>query len=418
MLAVAGISHKTAPLELRERFALTPEELIELLPALRASFGPVVVLSTCNRTEAYCGGINAAERAAAVAASIAEGRGLSYPALSSHFYRLEDVGAVRHLLRVAAGLDSMLVGEVQILGQVRAALHAAERAGSADRLLTRVFQTAVAAGRRVRARAGAAPPNVSVSAAAASLARSFAGDLAQREILVVGTGEAASLTARSLVEQGARRISIAGRTYSRALKLATEVGSTAIPYHQLGKSLSDADIAISATSGRRYQIDVPAVEAAMANRHGRPLLLIDLAVPRDVNPAAADIPGVLLRDIDALQPFYGVANGEAPEVVHDIEDALEEEVAGLASWWQDRWVVPTISALRDQAETIRRGELNKTLGRLPNLSPSERQRIDALTSAIVKKLLHQPIMCIRESEGEPAYLEAVRELFALDALAE
>jgi glutamyl-tRNA reductase len=414
MLAVAGISHKTAPLEVRERLALTAEDLKEMLPALRASFGAVIVLSTCNRTEAYCGGADATERAAAIAGWIANARGFSYPALSSHFYSLEGAGAVRHLFRVASGLDSMLVGEIQILGQVRGALHAAERAGSADRLLTRIFQTAVAVGRKARAHAGSTPPNLSISAAAAGLARSFAGDLAQCRILVVGTGEAASLTARSLTQQGARQLVITGRTYSRALKLATELGATAIPFLHLRDALREIDIAISATSGRRYQIDAPAVAAAMTDREGRPLLLIDLAVPRDISPAAAEIPGVLLHDIDALQPFLPTGDPEDAEAMRDVEAVLEEEVAGLVSWWQDRWVVPTISALRDQAEAIRRGELTKTLGRLPNLSADERRRIDALTSAIVKKLLHQPIMCIRESEGEPAYLEAVRELFALD----
>lgn len=415
MLAVAGVSHKTATIEIRERLALDAAELAELLPQLRAQFGPAVVLSTCNRTELYASGASAPSEALGMAAFLADRRGLALSANPSAFYTLTDGEAVRHLYRVAAGLESLVLGEAQILGQVRRALHTAERLGAADGLLLRLFQTAVSAGRRLRTGGEAAGSAASVSAAAVELACRRLGNLSDRTVLVVSTGEAGTLTARALRDHGARRIIVAGRTIARAETLAAELGVSAISLHALPTALAVADVVISATSARGFQLDRSGVQSALAPRPQQELLLIDLAVPRDIDPAVRGLPNVSLFDIDDLQPLVSAVQAVDESDGEWREAALDEEVHNFISWWQSRWVVPTISALRGHAESIRRGELSKTLGRLPNLSAEERRRIDALTSAIVNKLLHQPIMCLKESEDGSVYIDAVRELFALPA---
>ena len=415
-VGLVGISHKTAPVEVRERLAFTDVELAETLPVLRLRFGPVVVLSTCNRTEIYVRGDGQyAPDVHDVGSFLASLRGLPQASEDAYFYYLAEAEAVGHLFRVAAGIESMVLGEVQILGQVRDALLASERAGATDPLLSRLFQSAVGVGRKARASTGIGNYVASVSSIAVDLARRELGALTHHTVLVVSTGEAGKLTARSLREAGVARILVTGRTFGRAENLARELGGSALPFDELADGLAQADIVICATGARGFQIDRSFVESAMARRPERPLFLIDLAVPRDVDPSVRDIAGVMLHDIDSLQ-----AEGEeaAPARSRAIEQAqmfVDGEVRRFMAWWQGRRAVPTISALRQQAEDIRRAELAKTLDRLPNLSSDERDRIEALTAAIVKKLLHQPITRLKESDHDPRYLDTVRDLFALQA---
>jgi glutamyl-tRNA reductase len=240
------------------------------------------------------------------------------------------------------------------------------------------------------------------------------GDLSKKTVLIVSAGEAAKLTAWSMSRSGAGRIVIAGRTLARASRLADELGATAVAMSTLPSALAEADLVVSATGSRDFCIDRSTVVPVMALRPQRPLLLIDLAVPRDVATDVAVLPNVTVYDVDALQPLVEAQAAESGKAQDRLEAIAGDEAARFMEWWQARWVVPTITALRDRAEDIRRAELAKTLGRLPNLSPQEKSRIDALTAAIVKKLLHQPIMSLKEPEGQPALTEAVRELFALE----
>ena len=427
VIALAGISYRTAPVEVRESLAFTTGELAELLPALRVQFGATAVLSTCNRTEVYLAGDGHASEAADMIAFLAQhkqatsdeqrGRGAvsSPPIDSRQIYSLERADAVRHLLRVASGLDSMILGEVQILGQVRGALRAAEQAGSADALLIRLFQSAIATGRKVRMTAGLGRFAASVSTTAVALAQRVCGDLRGRSVLVVSAGEAGKLTAQGLREAGAGRIMVTSRTLTRAVALAEQLGGTTLPYDRLGDGIANADIVISATGSRGFPIDAPLIRQVMTCRSTRPLLLIDLAVPRDIDPAAGEVSGVQLYDIDDLQFVGNGGAGERLQAVEAAEQLVDMEVGRFLAWWQSRRAAPTISALRDQAETIRRAELAKTLDRLPNLSDEERGRIEALTAAIVNKLLHQPIVRLKQRETDTRYLDAVRELFALRA---
>jgi glutamyl-tRNA reductase len=418
VLLLAGLSHKTAPLPVRERLAFPTDELLKLLPALHTRFGPAVLLSTCNRTEAYVN-LPLGQAAASDLVGFLAGYGSpDSPLESEHFYALQDQDAVRHLYRVAAGLDSMVVGEAQILGQVRQALRLAQKAGAADRLLERLFESAVAAGRRIRSSSVFDSSALSVSAAAVELARAELGDLAQASVLIVSAGEAAKLTAWSMSRSGARRMVIAGRTLSRAKRLASELGATAVGFHELGTALAEADIVVSATGSRTFAISRALVEAALQARGGRRMLIIDLAVPRDVDPEVGGLAGVALYDVDALQPRILARAAEAGADLTRLNAVAEEEAARFMDWWQARWVVPTIAALRAHAESIRRAELDKTLSRLPNLSEEERNRIDALTSSIINKLLHRPIVSLKEPDGQPALSEALRELFALPLAAD
>ena len=453
MLALVGISYKTAPIEARECLAFTKSELAALLPALHTRFGAVAMLSTCNRTEVYLAGdgraaqvgelvtflsryrdtetrrqmsedgpsrLSPSESPLRPVRSASGGRTVTNSSLNpafdpAQFYYLESGDAIRHLLRVASGLDSMLLGEVQILGQVRGALLAAEQAGSADGLLIRLFQSAVATGRKARTTAGLGRFAASAGRAAVELARQVCGDLRGCSVLVVSAGEAGKLTAQALRDAGAGQITVTSRTLARAEALASQLGGTTLPYGCLADGIAGADIVISATGSRGFQIDQPMIERAMLGRSDRPLLLIDLAVPRDVDPAVRNVRGVQLHDIDGLQ--YAEEDGATDRLcaVEEAERLVTLEVDRFLRWWQSRRAVPTISALRDQAEAIRCAELAKTLGRLPNLSEEERGRIDALTAAIVRKLLHQPIARLKASESDPHYLAAVADLFALPA---
>jgi glutamyl-tRNA reductase len=483
VLTLAGISYKTAPVEVREGFALTTDELGAVLPLVRARFGPAIVLSTCNRTEIYLGGDGVTFAPGEVFSFLAEQKGLdgrerglgaqegghagpplraplvgadlrvrldpgvrplpfgdqlsspagSRPAESgdlsvlspqssvlspsldpSQIYTLDRADAVRHLFRVAAGLESMILGELQVLGQVRGAVLAAEQAQSADRLLVRLFQSAIAAGRKARA-AGLGRYAASVSGAAVALAREVCGDLSRCSVLIVSAGEAGKLTAQGLLAAGAGRVSVTSRTLARAEALASQLGGATLTYDRLGEGIAAADIVISATGSRGFQIDASMVERAMNGRTDRPLLLIDLAVPRDIDPAVRHVNAVRLYDIDDLQ-FSGQSGaGDRLRAVEAAERLVEIDVERFLSWWQGRRAVPTIAALRDQAEAIRRSELAKTLDRLPNLSDEERDRIDALTAAIVNKLLHQPITRLKQREADALYLDAVSDLFALES---
>ncbi|MGI8553175.1 MAG: glutamyl-tRNA reductase [Dehalococcoidia bacterium] len=413
MLVLAGISHKTAPVEVRERFALNRGECELLLPALREHVGASVVLSTCNRTEVYAMATDPGFDPRDLPRFLVGFKRLEPDADADRFYCIEQAAVVRHLFRVSAGIESMVLGEAQILGQVRDALLVAEQVACADPLLVRLFQTAIAAGRRVRTSTGIAHYAVSLSSAAVSLARAELGDLRSLNVLVVSAGEAGKLTARSLLEAGAGSIVVSSRTFSRATDLAAQLGGSALPFDNLADGLRSADIVISATGARSFQIDRAMVAQAMASRPSRPLLLIDLAVPRDVEPSVQEIAGVSLYDIDHLQTGVSEGIDGRLKAVGEVEAQVELEIQRFLTWWQNRRVVPTIAALRDQAEAIRRTELAKTLGRLPNLSSQERGRIEALTAAIVNKLLHQPIARLKELEDDTRYLDTVRELFAL-----
>jgi glutamyl-tRNA reductase len=417
MLVMAlGLSYKTAPLALMERMVFPPEALPSALAALREHSAHGIILSTCNRVEIYALVGHQESGRRALLRFLADYHGLTPRELSAYTYVCTQDDAVAHLFRVVAGLDSMMLGETQILGQVRAAYAAASRYGSPGPVLARLFHNAIEVGKRAHRETRICQSAGSLSAAAVGLARERLGDLAGRTALVVGAGETGRLTARTLRASGAGALLVANRTLEQAQVVARAVNAEAFALDAIEPALGRADVVISSTGARSYVVDAGAVRAAMAVRPARPLYCIDVAVPRDVDPAVADVPNVHLYNLDDLQFVCGAeADTRAPDV-RQVERIVAEEGERFFRWWDQREVVPTITALRARADAIREAELAKAYARLGDLSERDRETIDALTAAIVNKLLHQPIVRLKERSGDHdgrQYAPAARALFAL-----
>lgn len=408
-VTVVGISHKTAPVSVRESFAFAPEELAEALPRFG---GPCVLLSTCNRTEVYLAAHHSIT-AGSVVALMHELKGTP-DVPQEAFYHLTDKDAARHLFRVAAGAESMVIGESEILGQVRDAFEAATAAHTHNAVLARLFHTAIRTGRRARSQTRIARNAVSVSSTAVALARRTLGDLSSTTTLVVSAGEAGKLAARSLADQGASRLLVTNRTPGRAKGLAAELGGEAVPYSRLSAAMAEADIVISSSAAPGYLIGPRETKKALANRNGRPILLIDIAVPRDVDPAVRELPNVHLYDIDDLQKEVERNRNSRRQELVKVDRIIDEELRRWSGWMRARGVVPTVAALRSRADELLEAEVQRTMKRLPDLTPKQKKGMEAMANALMKKLLHDPIDRLKGDEGE-RYVGPLRELFRLDA---
>lgn len=411
-----GVDHERAPIELRERLATPATELPTALGALREQIAEGVILSTCNRTELYAlvGHRESGRRAGTRFLADLGGVPLHElsPLLGEHW---REDGA-RHLFRVTAGLESMIVGEHQILGQVRAAAEAARAAGSVGPILGRLFDDALAVGKRARVESGIARSAVSVSTAAVELARRTLGTLAGSTILVVGAGEMGSLTARSMLEHGVSRVLVTSRTEARATEVAARVGGRALPFERLVDGLAESDIAISCSAAQGYVIGERDVRDALARRPERPLVLIDIAVPRDVEPSAGGIRGCTLHNVDDLRALREANLTRRRLEGAKVEALIERAVQDFLDWSVGRDVAPTIKDLVGQAEAIRLAEMERALARMGPLSARDRNAMNAMTTAIVNKILHRPIVRLKARGGHhdaSVYVHAVRELFDL-----
>ena len=412
-LAVVGINHKTAPVSVREQFAFAGADLPDALELLRQETRNGIILSTCNRTEVYVVDGRGPAVREPILEFLSKARGADAREHADRFYVYGHEEAFRHLCRVAAGIESMVLGEAEIMGQVRSAYAAAAAAQTNNPVLDRVFHAAIRVGRRARSETRIGRYSMSVSSTAGSLAKKTFGDLSSKSVLVLSAGSAGKLTARTLAESGVARMLVSSRNLERAAELAADLGGTAIPFGEVPRALADSDIVISSTGATSFLIDPPIVSAAMQHRDGRPLLLIDIAVPRDVDPAVGQMPNVHLYDIDSLQAVAETNLNHRRNEVGKVEALVEEEVVRFVEWWDSLGVIPTVAALRHQAEEIRQGELARTLRRLRDLPPEDREKIEALTAAIVKKLLHNPTSRLKEGADGELYVEAVRELFGL-----
>jgi glutamyl-tRNA reductase len=416
---VVGISHRTAPLELRERAALTREEGVllgrELLAAGVAA--EAVVLSTCNRTEVYLAGADARTVEACVLQRLACRAGVDVGALPTAAYCASGDAAVIQLFRVAASLDSMVVGEAQILAQVREAFEAAREAGNTGAVFNRLFRQAIEAGKRVRTETAIGERPVSVSSVAVELAHQVLGTLDDRVVLVLGAGDTSELTARCLLARGAGAVVIANRTLVAAELLAGRCHGRAVCLDQVDDQLEAADIVISSTAAPGYVIDRARLEAIMARRPRRPMLLIDLAVPRDIEPCVGALAGCHLCDIDDLRAVVAANRHEREREIAEAKRIVDEEVERLNDWIASRHVVPTIARLRGAVEDIRSAEVARMNGRLASLSPAQRDEVERLTVAIVNKILHLPTVRLKELAAEReagACIDALWRLFDLD----
>jgi glutamyl-tRNA reductase len=396
MILVVGLSHHTAPLPVREAVAFIREGVPEALERLRATAGleEAVILSTCNRVEIYGRGREpgAAERVALFLAD----HGRLAPDDRSLLYRLEGEAAVRHAFRVAASLDSMVLGEPQILGQVKAAYEDAAAAASLGSLLNALRNRSIAAAKRARSETGIGQNAVSISFVAVELARKIFGDLRERTVLLVGAGKMSELAARHLVRGGARASVLGGRRFERASELAASLGGRAAPFESLREELSKAEIVISGTGAPGTVIARADVEAAQAARRYRPLFLIDIAVPRDVDPEAAKVKGVFLYDLDDLRAVAEANLRERRKEAAAAEAIVEREVQEFMAWRKSLDVVPLVVELRQRGEEIRKHELEKARARLGSLTPDQEKAIEALTTSIVNKILHAPTVQLKE----------------------
>ncbi len=413
-VVLLGINHKTAPIDVRERFAFASADLPTVLGAFKAEYGNGAIISTCNRAELYVVGGSGRPGRSELLRFLGQVKGENAEERRDRFYFATDERAVRHLFRVAAGLESMVLGESEILGQVRTAYAASASAGASGPILDRLFHAAIHVGRRARSETAIGRYAVSVSSTAVGLARKVFGDLRGSTVLVISAGEAGKLTARNLKETGVARLLVTSRTRERAAELAVDLGGQVHPFDQLDRGLAESDIVISSTGASTFLIDQSVMQSTMQRRNGRPLLLIDIAVPRDVDPSVRQCENVHLYDIDDLKAVADANMRQRKKEVGAAEALVEEEVSRFVEWYRALDVIPTISALRHHAEQVRRAELDRTLGRLPDLSPDEKARVEAMSRAIVKKILHQPIARLK-SEGSDGdlYVAALRDLFDL-----
>lgn len=411
VVTCVGLNHRTAPLPEREKLTFSTEELPAVLSRLHDEFGAAVILSTCNRTELYVttdGDVSQAER---LLGSLAACKGTQvHPRLT---YFLAHDEAVRHLFRVAAGVDSMVLGESQILGQVRDAMSAATEAGSLNGVLSRLLHSAIRVGKRARSQTDIGRYCVSVSSAAVALARQTVGTLEERTVLVISAGSTGELAAHSLAECGAARILVTNRTAERATALAGEIGGQAVPFSRLAWALAESDIVISGTGADQFILGPEQIASTVTNRDGRELVLIDIAVPRDVDPAVGQLPGVRLFDIDDIQAVSRAGMRGRRRQVLRVEAHVEDEVDDFMDWWRSLDVLPAITALRQRAEDVRRRELERTLRGLPDLDDEHRARIEAMSRAIVKKMLDRPIARLKDGADSGLYVEALRDLFGV-----
>jgi glutamyl-tRNA reductase len=414
-----GVSHKTAPLELRERLALTEGRAVSVLGELvgSAEIAEAAAISTCNRTELYLYAsdpVDAESQALSVLARVAEIRPTE---LVSHLYSLRGGDAAAQLYRVTAGLESMIVGEAEVQGQVKRAYELALVEDATGPVLNRLFRGALAAGKRARTETAISKRALSVPQVAVELARRTLGDLESRTVLVIGAGETAELTARALAARGVDAVFIANRHYDRAIGLAERFGGRAVRFEELPGLLAEADIVVSSTSSPHHVIERESLASVMQARAGRPLLLIDLAVPRDIHPACRELTAVTVHDMDDLQSLVERnASGREAEARRAVT-VLDAERARFEEWLERQEVTPTVAALRARADEIVKRVLAENEGRWESLSDADRERVRAMAGAIAGRLLHEPTLRLKRSAGDAdasAHVHALRELFGLD----
>jgi glutamyl-tRNA reductase len=417
-LFAAGLSHRSAPVDVREQLAIDQDKLRELLRDIHGAgvIDELVIVSTCNRVEVY--GLADAPGEASLLAFRVLGRqrGVDVERIAPHLYSYLDDDAIRHAFRVASSLDSMLVGEPQIGGQVKDAFALAQSAETVGPSLHRVFTQAFAVAKKVRTETDIARHAVSVPFAAVELAKKIFESLARRAVLLLGAGKMGELSARHLVDQGAFPIYVVNRTWARAQEMARALAGTAVPFDELTTALSAADIVITSTGSPTPLISSEMVQRVMAGRRTRPLFFIDIAVPRDVDGDVNTLDNVYCYDIDDLKQVVDANLKERLREAQRAEALVEREVAKFVTRMRDVEVVPTIVSLRDRLEAIRAGEVEKTLARLGSAAPETREAIEAMSSAIINKILHAPITKLRESSREGAgrsWSELVHELFGL-----
>ncbi|MGK2955489.1 MAG: glutamyl-tRNA reductase [Solirubrobacterales bacterium] len=418
-LLALGLSHKTAPLELRERLALTEGRAAGLMGELTGTdeVREAAIISTCNRTEVYLVVDDSVQAESIALSALSREAEIRPTELISHLYSLRSSDAARHLYRVTSGLDSMIVGEAEIQGQVKRAYELSLVEGASGPILNRLFRGAIAAGGRARSETAISEKGVSVPSVAIEQARRALGDLSRLHALVIGAGDTAELVARALVNRGTETVFIANRHYDRAIGLADRFGGDAVRIDDLPAQLDEADIVISATNSPHHLVDKDELFEIMGSRQGRPLFMVDLAVPRDIDPGCRDIEGVTVSDVDDIQKIVERNTSGRQAEARLAERIIEVELDRFERWLASLEVVPTVIALRERSDEIVRRVLSENENRWEDLTDADRLRVETMARAIASRMLHEPTMKLKDSVGsDQAYenVNTLRELFGLD----
>lgn len=419
-ILVLGLSHNTAPIDLRERLFVAERDLPKPLEMLGESpeLAERMLIATCNRVEVYAVVEGAVERAVeGITDCLAAYHSLEKAAFSDKLYAYTGAQAVRHVFRVASSLDSMVVGEPQILGQVKAAYSVARSQEATGLILNNLLEQAFHVAKRVRTETGIAASPVSISSVAVELARKIFGELTGRSVLILGAGEMAELALRHLLDDGVRTVLVANRSYDRALVLADQFQGRAVTFESFRQEMVGADIVISATAAPHVILKKEDMQAIILQRRHRPIFLIDIADPRDIDPACNEVDNVYLYNIDDLRSLAAANLKEREREAERAEAIIQREVGAYLDWLRALDVVPTIVSLRQRVEKIRQAELQKALGRMGELTPQQRETIATMSTTMVNKILHQPMTELKRRaalQDGHLYTTVLRRLFGLE----
>jgi len=414
---LTGINHKTAPVEIREKFAFSGTELDNTYDELKnQDVEGLVILNTCNRTEIYATARDIEAGQEHLKSFLISYSGLSIEEIEKYIYQPNCYDAIDHLFRVSSGLDSMILGETQVLGQVKEAYQKAQELEASDGVLNALFQKALYVGKKVRTETAIDQHPASISYAAVELAKNTLGSLEDKTVLVVGAGEIGELTTRYLQSNGVQSVLVSNRSFEKAVEMAADFNGRAVRFDDLPTELINADIVISCTAASHYVIRVDNCREVLLSRQGRRILLIDIAVPRDVEPALGEIDGVYLKDIDDLQDVLDSSFAARQTAANDADDIICKQLKEFNEWLATLYVVPVITALKRHGETIKQNELKRTFNKLGKISEREQELITAMASSIVNQLLHFPVVNLKEmavSNQGHLYAEVVKKLFGL-----
>ncbi len=413
-----GISHKTGPVEVREKLALTEEELPKLKELISIRIRELAFISTCNRVEFYFWGEE--EGAQDILSFLEEVKGIPKESFKDYFYLYKNADAVLHIFRVASSLDSMVLGEPQIVGQFKDAFETSSRLGITGPIINNLMSKALAASKKVRTRTGIGESAVSVSYAAVELAEKIFGELNRSTACLIGAGEMAELAAMHLKDAGVRRLLVVNRTFERAKKLAEKLKGEPMGFDRLKEALLESDIVITSTASTTYILTKKELQEIMRQRKYRPMFIIDIAVPRDVDPSADEVENLYLYNIDDLEAVVEENKRKREREAKKAEAMLKEEVEKFMNWLKSQEIVPLIVNLRNKVEQIRKAELEKTMKKL-NLSPKEEKALNAMTNAIVNKIMHPVFTYLKQEsiKGDAKRIKRLVEaMFALEEVNE
>lgn len=416
-ILVVGLNHRTADIEVRERLAFNGERLTKGLEGLLGlpEINGAVILSTCNRVEIYSD-VKDADRAAGSIKNFLEGfHSIGRNALDRSLYILKGQEAIRHIFRVASSLDSMVVGEPQILGQLKDAFEFALQRKATNYVLNKVLKKAISVAKRVRTETRIAENAVSISYAAVELAKKIFTDLTDKAFMLLGAGEMAELAARHLVNNGVRTVLIANRTFERGCDLAKEFNGRAVRFEDFQREMAHVDILICSTGAPDYVLKKAEMHTVMRERRQKPMFLIDISVPRNIDPAVNELENVYLYDVDDLQGIVDANMLERRKEAEKAERIIEEEIGGIERWASTIDSIPTVIALRNMAEDIKREEVQRVINKFPNLGERERRAIEYMASSIINKLLHPPTVALKEdSEDRETLIATIRKLYGIN----